>query len=98
MNIASGAPNPIYVLTLPGAAAAGYTPGTVLVLRGRALYYLNLDVAPHNVRSITGLFNSGAPVGVGKRDIVAGVERLKKGKYGFYCTLHPNMRGTLQVR
>jgi len=38
-------------------------------------------------------------IGVGQSTEVSGVERLKSGKqYEFYCSLHPNMKGTLIVR
>lgn len=38
-------------------------------------------------------------IGIGETTEVSGVERLKSGEqYEFYCSLHPNMKGTLIVR
>jgi plastocyanin len=38
-------------------------------------------------------------IGVGQSTEVLGLERTKSGKqYAFYCTLHPNMKGTLVVQ
>lgn len=38
-------------------------------------------------------------IGVGQTTEVSGVEYLKSGdQHEFYCTLHPNMKGTLIVR
>lgn len=38
-------------------------------------------------------------ISIGQSTEVSGVEFLKSGKqYGFYCSLHPNMKGTLIVR
>ena len=38
-------------------------------------------------------------IGVGETTSVLGLERVKSGtQYGFLCTLHPNMKGTLVVR
>ena len=98
MSAASGATNPVDVLTLPGATFTSYVPRTVTLLKGRTLFYLNLDAAPHNVVANNGSFSSGLAVGIGKRDKVVGANLLKPGKYGFFCTVHPQMKGTLQVR
>jgi plastocyanin len=38
-------------------------------------------------------------IGVGETTSVLGLERVQSGtQYGFLCTLHPNMKGTLVVR
>ena len=38
-------------------------------------------------------------IGLGETTAVSGLGRLKAGdRYGFLCTLHPNMKGTLVVR
>lgn len=38
-------------------------------------------------------------IGVGETTAVQGLSRVKSGtQYGFLCTLHPNMKGTLVVR
>ena len=40
-----------------------------------------------------------ARIGAGQTTEVLGLKRLKSGKqYAYFCTLHPNMKGTLVVR
>ena len=81
-----------------------YVPPTVVVDRGGTLAYTNADIAAHNVVADDEgpdgqpLFSSGAPQSAttGPRD-VAGVSDLAPGDYGFFCTLHPSMHGTLKV-
>jgi plastocyanin len=86
-----------FVVAGPGNAASPvyYTPFVVLQ-RGQALNFVNLDIAPHDVRSPTGLFFSKI-ITIGKKTPVVGVKNLKKGSYKFYCSIHPIMKGTLRV-
>jgi len=92
---ASAAPS--FVVAGPGNAGLPvyYTPFVVLQ-KGQALNFVNLDVAPHDVRSTSGLFFS-AVITIGKKTAVNGVKNLPKGAYKFYCTIHPIMKGTLRV-
>ena len=92
---ASAAPS--FVIAGPGNATSPvyYTPFVVLQ-RGQALNFVNLDIAPHDVRSTNGLFFS-AVITIGKKTAVNGVKNLKRGSYKFYCSLHPIMKGTLRV-
>ena len=86
MSPASAAPS--YVVAAPGSAAAGYATRVVVLQMGRALTFVNLDIQMHDVVSTTpGLFSS-AQVGLGKRTPVNGVQKLAKGRYKFYCSLH----------
>jgi polyvinyl alcohol dehydrogenase (cytochrome) len=85
------------VVAGPGAVATTYATATVTVPRGSTVDFLNLDVPQHDVRSTTaGLFASEL-IGTGQTAPVTGVDRLGPGSYGFYCSLHPNMKGTLTV-
>jgi plastocyanin len=81
----------------PLAAAAGYLTKKPVILQGQKVKFTNLDIAVHDVRSTSGLFSS-ALVGLGKSTQVNGTTALSPGKYGFYCSIHPNMTGTLTVR
>ena len=98
MNAASAAANPTPVVAGPLGAILNYATPKVVLLAGRSLNFRNLDIAPHNVVSTNGLFSS-ALIGLNKSTQVYGAEHLVKGgKYGFYCTLHGNMKGTIIVK
>ena len=86
-----------YVVAGPGNATSPvyYTPFVVLQ-KGQNLVFLNGDIAPHDVRSTTGKFYS-AIITIGKKTTVIGANKLAKGSYKFYCTIHPVMKGTLRV-
>lgn len=82
----------------PVAAFYGkYVTATVVMFQGATGVFRNIDVAPHDVTSNAGLFGS-ATVGLAKTTPVLGLNTLSPGKYGFYCRIHPNMKGTLIVR
>ena len=79
------------------SVALQYVLPVTPLLTGMGLDYTNIDVAPHNVVSDDGLFSSGPLIPAGQTANVAGVEDLPPGSYGFFCTLHTNMRGSLEV-
>jgi plastocyanin len=82
----------------PVAAFYGkYVTASVVMFQGGSGVFRNLDVAPHDVTSNAGLFGS-ATVGLAKTTPVLGLNTLSPGKYGFFCRIHPNMKGTLIVR
>ena len=85
------------ILSGPGAAVANYLTTSVSVSQGDSVTYTNLDAVQHDVLSKQpGLF--GTPlIGIGESADVAGVASLAPGKYAFYCSLHANMKGTLNV-
>ena len=90
-----------YVVAGPGATAVSYTPRIVPLQQGQALTFVNVDTAPHDVKSGTpaspdNLFKS-AIISIGGRAPVVGVGSLARGAYAFFCTIHTNMRGTLRV-
>lgn len=91
---ASAAPG--YVVAPPGATVTAYLPKPVVLQKGNALKFVNLDTAPHDVRSTGGLFYSPV-VGIGKTTTVFFANTLNKGTYAFYCSIHPNMKGKLRV-
>jgi plastocyanin len=64
--------------------------------QGGSLTFTNLDVPQHDVQSEDGAFTSPL-IGAGQSTPVTGVETLPPGNYGFFCSLHRNMTGTLQV-
>jgi plastocyanin len=76
----------------------------MIMPKGGPLSYTNLDAVQHDVvASDNGpdgqpLFRTPL-IGLGGSAPVTGVEKLEGGKsYGFFCSLHPNMRGTVNVQ
>lgn len=86
-----------HVFAVPGSASVGYANRIVVITKGSTTGLHNLDIAQHDVVSTDGLFRS-ALVGVGKTTPVLGTSALAKGNYRFFCSIHPNMKGTLQVK
>jgi outer membrane protein assembly factor BamB/plastocyanin len=84
------------VIAGPGAVATTYATPTVTIQHGQSLSFTNLDVPQHDVRADDGSFGSEL-ISTGQSGPVDGVEQLAPGSYGFYCTLHRNMTGTLTV-
>ena len=71
---------------------------------GGPLTFVNLDVVQHDVVS-EDKAPDGAPlfqtklIGLGEAAPVEGLDKRAVGQqYGFYCSVHPGMRGTLLVR
>ena len=96
------APAGVPIVTAPGAAGTGYLTSEVVVPAGSGATYVNLDPVPHDVVA-SDLGPDGEPlfrseiIGVGMTTPVVGVEALAVGTYGFYCSIHPSMIGSLQV-
>lgn len=102
----SGPPDAKIVAPLQGAAF-NFVPRQVVVTQGQGLELYSLDVLPHDVTSNEtdgegfAIFGSDA---INYDDTVRngpaqvnGVKDLAPGAYGFYCTIHPQMGGTLTV-
>jgi polyvinyl alcohol dehydrogenase (cytochrome) len=88
----------------PGAVYSTYATPVMTAEKGGSLSFVNLDLPQHDVVSDE-KGPDGAPVfksrlgGVGEVVPVEGLDRTESGKsYGFFCSLHPGMRGTLIVR
>jgi plastocyanin len=71
---------------------AFHTPATVL--HGALIHVVNKDSVAHTVTSnVAGKFNVSVPAH-STRSFHA---PATKGTYGFKCTIHPSMKGTLHV-
>lgn len=83
-------------------AAFQFLPPSPGVSQGDTLTYVNADIAPHDVMADENgpdglpLFYSDV-VGTGGQSDVRGVSSLPPGAYGFFCSVHPSMTGTLTV-
>jgi plastocyanin len=89
-----------------GQIAAGppnrYLTSDVTIDQGERVTFMNTDTADHDVlaRDKGGdgkpLFRSEL-VGAGRTVPVVGTEYLTTGSFSFFCSLHPQMEGTLKV-
>jgi plastocyanin len=65
------------------------------------IVYDNQEGAPHNVAIYDSSFSTKVfgedPFG-GPKQVVYNVKALAPGTYGFRCDVHPDMKGTLEVR
>jgi plastocyanin len=89
------------VVAGPLAQTAGYLTPNVTLTQGANLTFINADAVAHNVASTTigadgqRLFaSSNAPTG---SHVVEGADQLAPGTYDFLCTVHPSMKGKLEV-
>ncbi|HEU4736017.1 MAG TPA: cupredoxin family copper-binding protein [Solirubrobacterales bacterium] len=70
-----------------------YDPDPVTVQVGGKVTWLNQDSAPHTATADDGSFDTGT-LEEGK----LGSESFKQaGTYGYFCEIHPDMRGTVEV-
>jgi spore coat protein A, manganese oxidase len=91
-------PTVVTIKIPPGVFASQYQPGTVTLARGGTLWVKNNDSHTHTVTANAGPQLFDTTVQPGRRVRVAGVGRLAAGTYGFHCTIHPSMHGTLVIR
>jgi len=92
-----GAPVGPSVVSGPGGASYGYLTPVVVMPKGSPLTYANGDIVQHDVVGDNGQFRSKL-IGLGETAPVEGAEKLQVGAYGFFCSVHPGMRGTLVVQ
>ena len=80
-----------------GATPNRYSNPDVTIDQGEPLTFRNTDIARHDVTSEqVGLFASET-VGQGATSFVEGSQYLTTGRYGYYCSVHPQMKGTITV-
>ena len=91
----------------PGEQFRGYTLPVLVVRPGDSVTYLNGDIAYHDVHgeddgscpTLPGTCPRFASplIGLSQSADVAGIPALAPGTYGFVCTIHGSMKGTLVV-
>lgn len=70
-----------------------FTPQTLTVHRGDRIVWVNKDLFPHTVTASGKEFDSQSIAPNAAWTYVA----RKSGKFGYSCTFHPTMKGTLVV-
>ena len=83
-------------VSITGATASGFQPGTVSIAPNDIVRWTNNDsaVPDHTVTSATGKFDSGnVPSGH-----TVCMQFLVAGSYGYYCTIHSFMTGVVNVQ
>ena len=71
-----------------------YTPATVSIKVGESVRWTNYDAAPHDAVALTGSWKTPLL----KVNESATQTYKAPGSYPYYCTVHPAMRGTVEVR
>jgi plastocyanin len=88
--------------TIYAAPPNQFVGGDITIAQGEKVTFTNGDTVPHDVTAGTKgadgnpLFAS-EKVGAGQSAAVAGVEYLTTGSYGYICSIHPGMKGTITV-
>lgn len=71
-----------------------FTPNTTTVPVNTTIKWINKEGVTHNVRSNTGLFGSEDM----ENSETYSFKFTAKGSFGYNCTLHPGMKGTVVVQ
>lgn len=73
-----------------------YSPTTINVSKGDKVVFTNKDTAPHDVTADDGEFVSARLAT--DQSYTLDTSTIAAGNYQFYCSIHPEMRGTLNIR
>jgi plastocyanin len=70
-----------------------YDPANLSITSGLTVTWINEDSVPHTVTSDDGVWDSGAiaPGGTFSHTFE------QAGTYAYHCTIHPNMKATVEV-
>ena len=92
------------IVAVPGSTYTTYATPVMVTQPGGPLSFMNFDLPQHDVvaddKGPDGrpLFQSKLS-GIGEVAPIEGLDRVESGRtYGFFCSLHPGMRGSLIVR
>lgn len=70
-----------------------FSPSTLTVTAGTTVTWTNKDAATHNVTSDNAVFSSGSMA----NGATFSFTFSDKGTFGYTCTIHPQMKGTIVV-
>jgi plastocyanin len=72
-------------------------PPNLVVAPGGKVTFTTTDAEPHTVQADNGAFQT-VPFGPGEAEEATMIAPSETGSYSFFCTLHLDMKGTLEVR
>lgn len=88
----------------PGSFVAGYATPRLVIQRSLQATFVNLDVEPHDIRSVenkpgqpTKPLWSSAVIEAGETSVINGLAGATVRDYEFYCSVHTNMRGVATI-
>jgi plastocyanin len=74
-----------------------FSPAMLTIKTGSTVTWKNQDTAPHQIAS-----DPGTPVSFSSDSLANGASYqftfTQPGTYTYYCTIHPNMKGTIIVQ
>ena len=73
--------------------ATSFKPESLTVTAGDKVIWLNKDPFPHTATSTSGGFDSGSI----EPDKAWTLTTVKKGEFGYICSLHPTMKAVLKA-
>jgi plastocyanin len=88
-------------LILPGASAKGnpnFDPKVIQIRKGGGILWTNNDNVPHTVTSFADSGKSfDSSLILPKKTFALNTSHLVKQRYDYFCTIHPFMRGTVNI-
>ena len=81
----------VYTVIIEGMK---FVPETVTVSEGDTVRWINRDPFPHTVTAVGGRFDSHEIRATKSWEFAP----KKNGEFGYFCTLHPTMKGMLVVK
>lgn len=70
-----------------------YDPDPVTIEEGGKVIWVNRDAAPHTATADDGSFDTGTI----EQDKLKSESFKQPGTYAYFCEIHPDMRGTVEV-
>ena len=71
-----------------------FQPSTLTISAGTTVFWTNNDSTTHTITSDTGVFSSGdLPPGSSFSHTFSSA-----GSFGYHCSIHPSMKGTIMVQ
>ena len=100
VTFTKGAPV-LKVVILPGASAKGnpnFDPKVIQIKKGGGLIWTNNDNVPHTVTSFADTGKSfDSSLILPKKTFDLNTAQLIKQRYDYFCSIHPFMRGTINI-